>query len=215
MPPRISCVPNVNRSGKLYHAALRRRPRVSQGVPNVNRSGTLYHVKIQTSPKPIQIIPNVNRSGKLYHVDQAVARRRHRSPERQPLGQALSRGSCPDTSARRRRPKRQPLWQALSQLRVATEREQASRTSTARASSITAKGIVRSTHRLVSRTSTARASSITRRKAPTPALYSRPERQPLGQALSQPRGIDQVSAVAVPNVNRSDKLYHTLYIQAK
>ena len=61
-------------------------------VPNVNRSGKLYHID-EAYPQFVgPDVPNVNRSGKLYHVSRRRKSPASRlSPERQPLGQALSR----------------------------------------------------------------------------------------------------------------------------
>ena len=159
-------VPNVNRSGKLHHptptSTSRRLPHgperqplgqapspflipvtlpgadgsrtstarassitsmlaarrvVGVQVPNVNRSGKLHHPNTPTGlASAFDTVPNVNRSGKLHHPASRGTRVQFGlRPERQPLGQAPSPCGC----------------------KLPARRFAVSRTSTARASSIT------------------------------------------------------------------------------
>jgi hypothetical protein len=64
-------VPNVNRSGKLYHRVQVVQEHLGdRRVPNVNRSGKLYHNPFGPVRVSGHLVPNVNRSGKLYHSSQ-------------------------------------------------------------------------------------------------------------------------------------------------
>ena len=138
--PRIRReVPNVNRSGKLHHAVPRRRSARGFSVPNVNRSGKLHHGdadKIAAYERRSRT--STARASSITRA-LVVRRIRHTCPERQPLGQAPSRGhrerhaavvelvpnvnrsgklhhrsSFPSLRVSRRGPERQPLGQAPS-----------------------------------------------------------------------------------------------------
>ena len=65
---RPAIVPNVNRSGKLYHGRDRHAWHGRDAVPNVNRSGKLYQQGTLALRGVKPTVPNVNRSGKRYHT---------------------------------------------------------------------------------------------------------------------------------------------------
>ena len=187
-----SQVPNVNRSGKLYHGAGL-PPLASATRPERQPLGQALPQSEGGAERATRgKVPNVNRAGKLYH--------------KFPGRSALSPCSCPE---------RQPRGQALPHSR---------RIWPLRGSDLVLVMVGKS------QTSTARASSTTSGDAGSVCARCRPERQPLGQALPRDPAVVAVTlsrtstarasstthghrrlprrAHAVPNVNRSGKLYH-------